>query len=116
MPAQRPASVLHAADMAQQARISWSPTSDDLAINLVDLKPGQEIAAHVNTSLDVLIVCLAGSGTLRVDGEAHALEPETMIVIPVNASRQFTASDDGVRYVTCHRKVGGIMPQMPSPS
>lgn len=91
-------------------RIAWTPASDDLHLNLVSLKPGEEIGDHVNQTLDVVLTCLAGSGTLTADGEAVTLHPGTIAMIPQGAQRRVVAGNDGLRYTTCHRKRGGLVP------
>lgn len=94
-------------------RIAWTPASTDLHLNLVILTPGEEIGAHVNQTLDVVLTTLAGNGTLVVDDEPVPLQPGTIALIPQGASRHVVAGDNGLRYITCHRKRGGIMPTLP---
>lgn len=91
-------------------RVAWTPASDDLHLNLVSLKPGEEIGEHVNQALDVVLTCLAGEGTLKVDGESIPLQPGTIAMIPRGANRRVVASDNALRYSTCHRRRGGMMP------
>lgn len=83
------------------------PTSN---VNLVSLKPGEAIADHVNETLDVLLTCLFGAGELHVDDDIIALVPGTVVLIPQGARRSIVANDNTVRYTTCHRKRGGLMP------
>jgi quercetin dioxygenase-like cupin family protein len=91
-------------------RIRWTPESDDLHVNLVDLRPGEEIGEHTNTALDVLLTCLTGGGTLVVDGETIVMRAGSVVLIPRGARRAVIAGESGVRYTTCHRKRGGLMP------
>lgn len=97
-------------------RIAWSPESSDLHVNVVVLKPGESIGEHVNASLDVVMTCLAGEGTLTVDGEDIAFSPGTVALVPTGAIRGVVAGNNGVQYTTCHRKRGGIMPTVQSRS
>lgn len=90
-------------------RIAWAPDAD-LHLNLVSLRPGEEIAAHTNDALEVVLTCLAGTGTLHVDGSSVPLRPGTIAVIPKGATRRVVADDDGLRYTTCHGRRGGLMP------
>jgi len=91
-------------------RIRWTPASEDLHVNLVDLRPGEEIGEHANTALDVLLTCLDGRGTLVVDGEPVEMAGGSVALIPRGAQRAVIAGDAGMRYTTCHRKRGGLMP------
>lgn len=91
-------------------RIRWAPGSADLHVNLVDLRSGEEIGAHVNTALDVLLTCVDGAGTLVVDDEEVPLLPGTVVLIPKGARRGVLAGDGGIRYTTCHMRRGGLMP------
>lgn len=94
------------------ARIAWAPGSTDLHVNLVVLHPGEVVGAHVNATLDVLITCLAGEGELRVDDACVALAPGTIALVPAGAKRGVVAGNTGLRYTTCHRKRGGIVPSV----
>lgn len=91
-------------------RIRWAPESADLHVNLVDLRGGEEIGAHVNPALDVLLTCLDGSGTLVVDNERVPLQAGTAALIPKGARRGVLAGERGIRYTTCHMRRGGLMP------
>jgi quercetin dioxygenase-like cupin family protein len=95
---------------APHSRIRWTPGSEDLHVNLVDLRAGEEIGEHVNTALDVLLTCLGGRGSLVVDGEAIEMSAGSLALIPRGARRAVIAGEAGMRYTTCHRKRGGLMP------
>ena len=109
-----PAEVIHASayrdEPAPHRRIRWTPESADLHLNLVDLRPGEEIPAHVNAALDVVLTCLDGSGTLVVDGDNIAMAAGSVAVIARGSTRGVLAGPDGIRYTTCHLKRGGLMP------
>lgn len=107
-----PAEVFHVSTTpdTDAPRIAWSPASSDLHVNVVVLKPGEGIGAHVNATLDVLMTCLAGEGTLTVDGTDIAFSPGTIALVPTGAQRGVVAGNNGIAYTTCHRKRGGIMP------
>lgn len=109
-----PIETIHADDFGTpetpHRRIRWAPESADLHVNLVDLRGGEEIGAHVNTALDVLLTCLGGAGTLFVDDEPVPLQAGTIALIPKGARREVLAGEGGVRYTTCHIRRGGLMP------
>lgn len=106
--------VIHAGDWlvseTPHRRIRWTPESDDLHVNLVDLQPGADIGEHVNASLDVLLTCLDGTGTLHVDGKRYEMETGSIALIRRGARRAVAAGPEGLRYTTCHRRRGGLMP------
>lgn len=106
----------HASDLDAPAssRILWTPPCGDLHLNVVALDEGESIPDHVNETLDVILTCLDGSGALRVDGTEHLLEAGSIVVIPRGANRSVSASDEGIRYTTVHRRRGGIIPTVQS--
>jgi quercetin dioxygenase-like cupin family protein len=95
------------------SRIRWTPESTDLHLNLVNLRAGEEIGKHTNISLDVVLTCLDGGGTLVANKESIPLRPGSVVLIPKGSSRAIIAGPDGLRYTTCHQKRGGLMPTVP---
>lgn len=91
-------------------RIRWVPETDDLHMNVVHLRPGEEIGEHVNAALDVIVTCLQGDGTISVDATGTSLQPGSIVLIPRGANRHIVAGDSGMVYTTVHRKRGGILP------
>ena len=91
-------------------RIAWTPESTDLHVNLVTLGANEEIGEHVNESLDILLTCLAGEGHIRLGEDVIPLTAGTVILIPMGAGRHIVAGNTMLRYTTCHRKRGGLMP------
>ena len=82
--------------------------SGDLNANLVRFDAGGGVEEHVNDEVDVLFVGVAGSGTVRVDGEEHALSAGTLMFAPRGARRSTGASSDGFAYLTVHRRRGPL--------
>lgn len=99
---------------AEHVRNVWQPGTDDLHMNLLVLRAGEEIASHVNQVLDVIVTCLRGSGTITIENEAVAVEPGSIVLIPHGKNRHIVAGDDGMVYTTVHRKRGGLMPTVPN--
>jgi hypothetical protein len=62
----------------------WTHQSADLNVNLIALEAPRELAASVNAEVDVLLVGIAGAGTVEVAG--------------------------CFIYLTCHRRRGGLWP------
>lgn len=76
----------------------------DLDSNIIALPPGGTIDAHTGPDLDVLIHVLAGSGQLATELDTIDLAPGVLLWMPRRSRRQFTASDQGLRYLTVHQR------------
>jgi uncharacterized protein (DUF2249 family)/quercetin dioxygenase-like cupin family protein len=76
----------------------------DLDSNIVALPPGTSIDAHTGPDLDVLIHVLGGSGRLTTELGEIELKPGSLLWMPRRSRRQFTASDEGLRYLTVHQR------------
>jgi quercetin dioxygenase-like cupin family protein len=92
----------------------WQPATDDLHMNVLVLRNGEEIAPHVNQVLDVIVTCLRGSGTITIGDEQVHLLPGSIVLIAQGESRHITAGAMGMVYTTVHRKRGGLMPAISS--
>jgi quercetin dioxygenase-like cupin family protein len=86
----------------------WGTASEDLNATLLAWPPGEGPPEHVNAERDVLVVCLAGSGTIAIDGVEERLEPERALVVPKGSSRRIVAGPHGIRYLTAHVKREGL--------
>jgi quercetin dioxygenase-like cupin family protein len=83
--------------------VHWTLTDPcDLNVNLVRLDPGHSMSEHVNDSLDVVIVVLAGSGRVVVDGADASLTQAVVAPIPKGSVRSIHAGTDGLAYLTVH--------------
>ena len=93
----------------------WSlPHDGDLDANVVLLQPGQSVGAHMNDEVDVLVVGLAGSGEVLVDGELQRLRAGVLVHVAKGATRAVTAGDLGpLVYVTVHRARAGLAGRRP---
>jgi quercetin dioxygenase-like cupin family protein len=89
--------------------VQWAlPEPSDLNANLVHLDAGSSVPEHVNREVDVLLVVLAGSGTLQVGDRALVLGPLAVAHITKGASRAIDAGEGGLSYVTVHRRRGPL--------
>jgi quercetin dioxygenase-like cupin family protein len=89
--------------------VHWTlEESEDLNVNLVHLDADAEVSSHKNTEVDVLIVGLAGTGRLVVDGLVEALEVHTLAHVPKGSERSMHAGDSGLTYLTVHRRRGPL--------
>jgi quercetin dioxygenase-like cupin family protein len=80
----------------------------DLNANLVHFDAGGGVGEHVSDEVDVLFVGVAGSGTVRVEGEEHVLSAGTLVFAPRGTRRSTSASSDGFAYLTVHRRRGPL--------
>ena len=88
----------------------WQPGTDDLHMNVLVLRDGEEIAPHVNRLLDVLVTCLRGNGTITIDDQPVSMLPGSIVMISQGTHRHIRAGNLGMVYTTVHRKRGGLMP------
>ena len=88
----------------------WTHTSTDLNVNLISFDEGGGVPAHVNGEVDVLIVGVAGTGVVEVDGVPRPLSAGQVLVIPKGVSRALRSAGGPFAYLTCHRRRGGLMP------
>lgn len=86
----------------------WSIETDDLDANLVQLGPARTIGEHRNDEVDVVIVVLGGDGLVTIDGERHEVASQTLVCVPRGTARAIVAGDDGLVYVTVHRRRRGL--------
>jgi quercetin dioxygenase-like cupin family protein len=88
----------------------WTHQSADLNVNLIALEAPRELAASVNAEVDVLLVGIAGAGTVEVDGRVLALTAGQALVVPRGARRAIRCAAGCFIYLTCHRRRGGLWP------
>lgn len=86
----------------------WGAESADLNATLLEWPAGEGPPEHVNESLDVLYVVLAGSATLTADGESRELSAGEATIIDKGARRALVAGPMGVRYLTAHVRRGRL--------
>jgi quercetin dioxygenase-like cupin family protein len=85
----------------------WGAASEDLNATKLVWPAGAQIAEHV-ADRDVVYVTLEGSATLTVDGEAHELSAGEVRIVAKGARRRLVAGEEGVAYVTAHRRREGL--------
>lgn len=88
----------------------WGMQSDDLNATLIDWPTAGGVSEHVNGELDVLVVVLAGSASVSVDGSAHELAAGELLLVPRGSARSIVAGPDGVRYLSIHRRRDPLLP------
>ncbi|MFI2777979.1 hypothetical protein [Streptomyces sp. ALB3] len=81
----------------------------ELDANLVRLPPGAGVGEHQEDVLDVLLVVLAGAGSLRTAaGDTLDLVPTTVTWLPRTSRRALEAGPEGLTYLTVHRRRPGL--------
>lgn len=95
---------------AAEAGSAWrlEPAERGLDANVIVLPAGDEIRTHTGPELDVVIVVLAGSGTLETETDAIALEPGGIVWLPPRSQRRFIAGEEGLRYFSVHQRKPGL--------
>lgn len=88
----------------------------DLDANIVRLRPESGIAEHHGPDLDVLLLVLDGTGTLRTELDAIALHPGTLVWLPRRSRREFAAGPHGLAYLTAHQRRQSLPLAPPPPA
>jgi formiminotetrahydrofolate cyclodeaminase/quercetin dioxygenase-like cupin family protein len=88
----------------------WGMQSEELNATLLAWPAGHEIAEHLNTERDVLMVVLEGSVRVSVDDVGHLLAADQLLLIPRGSARAMSAGPRGVRYLVTHRRRGPLLP------
>ncbi|MFI8193316.1 cupin domain-containing protein [Streptomyces sp. NPDC085946] len=79
-----------------------------LDANLVRVPPHGHIGTHREPDLDVLLLVVAGDGTLGSAPGPQRLTPGSLVWLPHGSARSLTAGEDGLSYVTVHRRRAGL--------
>ena len=87
----------------------WGLESEELNATLLDWGPGEGPPEEtVNAERDVLVFVHEGSLTLVLDGVEHELAAGSALIVEKGTRRRLVAGRDGVRYLTAHRRRGGL--------
>jgi hypothetical protein len=86
----------------------WGDATEELNVTLLAWPPGEGPAAHDNDERDVVIVVAEGTARVVLDGMTHDIRSGHVVVVPRGATRALTAGPDGVRYLSIHRRRGGL--------
>ncbi|TQK51233.1 cupin domain [Streptomyces sp. SLBN-118] len=79
-----------------------------LDANVIRMLPGSRVSGHVDPDLDVFLCVLGGTGRLEVDGGGQPLETGCVVWLPRGTRRALLADQDGLVYVTVHRRRPGL--------
>lgn len=99
-------------DTFNGARWRLDPVDRDLDANVIELAPESSIGEHLGPELDVLIHVISGTGQLHTETGTVDLAAGDVLYLPARSSRGFTASTEGLRYLSVHqrKRTGGLMP------
>jgi quercetin dioxygenase-like cupin family protein/hemerythrin-like domain-containing protein len=82
----------------------WGSDTDDLNATLLAWAAGDGLPEHVNGERDVLVLVLAGSAFVTIDGTPHEMHAGDVVIVEKGLSRGITAGAEGVRYLSVHRR------------
>jgi len=93
----------------------WRLTEPDrqLDANLIRLPPDHRIELHREPDLDVLLLPIAGHGTLETDEGPLPLTAHALMWLPRTSHRAITAGPEGITYLTVHQKRAGLRIRLP---
>lgn len=103
-----------AADDQRGALWRLAEPGRQLDANLVRLPPNATVEAHTEHDVDVLLLPIAGHGTLTSEEGDVALATHTLTWLPRGARRSITAGPGGLAYLTVHRARTGLRIQLPT--
>ncbi|MBW5485665.1 hypothetical protein [Streptomyces bambusae] len=89
-------------------------TRRDLDSNVIRLRPDAAVGEHAEQVLDVMLVVLAGSGTLHAEDGPHPLGRHAVAWLPKGSRRSLAAGPDGMTYLTVHTRRPGLGISPPS--
>lgn len=92
------------------AGVAWKLTEAgrQLDANVVHLPPGESVDTHVEPDLDVLLLVVAGRGTVTGAEGTERLSEGTLVWLPRGSRRSIGAGDEGLFYLTVHTRRPGL--------
>ena len=104
----------------QGAGVLWSATTQ-IQSNVVALPAGETVDEHVEPSLDVLLVVVAGGGRVQHSREGSPpveadVSAPAVLLLPAGTRRSLRAGPDGLVLVTAHRARPPFMPGRRDPA
>ncbi|MGW5664140.1 hypothetical protein ACWEWG_29370 [Streptomyces sp. NPDC003758] len=79
-----------------------------LDANLIRLPARQRVDTHTEPDLDVLLLVVTGDGVLGGPDGPRPLAEGTLLWLPHGSTRSVTAGEDGLSYLTVHKRRPGM--------
>ncbi|MFE9443472.1 cupin domain-containing protein [Streptomyces sp. NPDC006602] len=79
-----------------------------LDANIVRIPAEQRVETHAEPDLDVLLLVVAGDGTLVTPEGPHPLGAGSLAWLPHGSTRGLLAGEQGMSYLTVHRRRPGM--------
>ncbi|MFG1819365.1 hypothetical protein ACGFIF_36780 [Kribbella sp. NPDC049174] len=90
------------------ARWTLAEPGRQLDANLVHLPAGQRVDTHTEPDLDVVLVVVAGRGTVGTPDGEEVLADGNIVWLPRGSTRSIAAGYAGLSYLTIHRRRPGL--------
>lgn len=90
------------------ARWTLAEPGRQLDANLIHLPAGHQVDTHTEPDLDVVLVAVAGDGSIGTPDGAQAIAGGNIAWLPHGSTRSVTAGADGLSYLTVHRRRPGL--------
>ncbi|WSF14647.1 cupin domain-containing protein [Streptomyces sp. NBC_01353] len=84
--------------------------------NVVRIPPERAVEPHIEPDLDVLLLVVAGEGTLVTSEGTCPLSEGSLVWLPHGSTRGLVAGERGMAYLTVHRRRPGMRIQPASAS
>ncbi len=85
-----------------------SESGRQIDANVVRIPPGQRVETHAEPDLDVLLLVVAGDGTLITPEGPSSLGEGNLAWLPRGSTRGLEAGERGMAYLTVHRRRPGM--------
>lgn len=90
------------------ARWTLAESGRQLDANLIHLPAGQRVDTHTEPDLDVILIVVAGAGTIGTPDGEQSLADGNLVWLPCGSTRNITAGDKALSYLTIHRRRAGL--------
>jgi quercetin dioxygenase-like cupin family protein len=95
------------------ARWRLAEPGRQLDANLIHLPARQRVETHTEPDLDVVLVVVAGGGTVGTPYGEQTFADGNIVWLPHGSTRNITAGDSGLSYLTIHRRRPGLQISKP---
>jgi mannose-6-phosphate isomerase-like protein (cupin superfamily) len=92
----------------------WGMASEDLNATLLNWRAGEGVVEHANADLDVLLVVVAGSGVVSIDGHERVIRSGHAVLLAKGTRRAIRGGPEGLRYLSIHRNAPACRSSGPS--